>query len=54
VGVELLPGLHSKAVSLDGKFRRLGGSPCSFVNKDFTDSSVSLADADVIFAYATK
>lgn len=51
VGIEYLPGLNSKATALQSKFSRIGGAPISFVNKDFT--SVSVADADVIFAYAT-
>jgi hypothetical protein len=50
IGVEYLAGLHKEAQRYLGKYK--GGSPVTLVNKDFVD--VSLADADVVFLYATK
>lgn len=54
VGIEYLGGLHKEALKYEGKYKRLGGAPTQFINKDFTDPSIKLNDADVIFAYATK
>jgi len=52
IGVEYLAGLHKEALKYEGKFKRLGGSPTQFLNKDFTE--VDISDAEVIFVYATK
>ena len=52
IGVEYLAGLHKEATKNEGKYKRLGGSPVSFQNKDFVD--VDLGDAEVVFLYATK
>lgn len=52
IGVEYLAGLHKVATQFESKFKRLGGSPTQFLNKDFID--VDLSDAEVVFMYATK